>query len=146
MGGKSKGKSIKLNLPLNFRKDVFFEQLPYLGHLEDPAIIDIVKNGIVDDLILQIYVLGTGFSKDSIQNSLDMIVSRYGKLSDATERRQFLSVTRESNSIDAVFKDNAKFDTQNSIIGMLLTKIEAGKLNQKNQIKKMMNRGNKSAS
>ena len=59
-----------------------------------------------------------------------MIVFRYGKLSDATERRQlgtkFPSVMRKSNPIDAVFKDNAKFDTQNPIISMLLTKIEVG--------------------
>ena len=47
---KSKEKSIKLNLSPNFRKDVLFDQLPYLAHLENPAIVDIVKNGIVDDL------------------------------------------------------------------------------------------------
>ena len=40
---KSKEKSIKLNLPLNFKKDVLFNQLPYLNHLENPAIVDVVK-------------------------------------------------------------------------------------------------------
>ena len=47
---KSKKKSIKLNLPLNFRKDILFDQRPYLAHLENPVTIDVVKNGIVDDL------------------------------------------------------------------------------------------------
>ena len=50
MRDMSKEKSIKLNLFPNFRKDVLFDQLPYLAHLENPAIIDFVKNGTVDDL------------------------------------------------------------------------------------------------
>ena len=36
----SKENSIKLNLPPNYRKGVLFEHLPYLGHLENPAIKD----------------------------------------------------------------------------------------------------------
>ena len=46
---KSKVKLIKLNLPPNYRKDVLFDQLPYLGHLENPAIKDVIKDGIVDN-------------------------------------------------------------------------------------------------
>ena len=48
---KIKEKSIKLNPP-NFRKDVLFDQLPYLGHPENPAIKDVIKDGIMDDLSL----------------------------------------------------------------------------------------------
>ena len=59
---------------MNFRKDVLFDQLPYLSYLENLAIVDVVKNGIVGDLSLQKYLLATGFLKDSIQDSLDMIV------------------------------------------------------------------------
>ena len=40
---KSKEKSIKLNLPPNFRKDVLFDQLPYLTHRENLAIVDVIK-------------------------------------------------------------------------------------------------------
>ena len=130
--------NIKLILPPNFRKDVLFDQLPYLSHLENPAIVDIVKNGTVDDLSLQKYLLTTGHLKNSIQDSLDMILSSDEKLSDAAVRRQldtkFLSVTRKPNPINAVFKDQAKFDTQNPISGTLLTQIEAGKLNQEIKI------------
>ena len=50
---KAKEKSIKPNLPHNFRKDFLFDQLPYLGHLENPAIKDVIKDGIVDNLSLQ---------------------------------------------------------------------------------------------
>ena len=130
---KSKAKGIKLNLPANFRKNDLFDQLSYVAHLENPAIVDIVRNGIVDNLSLQKYLLATGLLKDSIQDSLDMIVSSDGKLSNAAVRRQldakFPSVMRKPNTIDAVFKNKAKFDTQNPIIGTLSTQIELDKLN-----------------
>ena len=45
---KNKKKSIKLNLPPNFRKDVLFDQVSYLSHLENLAIVNVVKNSIVD--------------------------------------------------------------------------------------------------
>ena len=131
---KSNKKSIKLNLPPNFRKDVLFDKLPYLSHLGNRAIVDVVKNGILDDLSRQKYLLATALLKDSIQDSLDRIVSSDGKLSDEVVRTQlhtkFPSVMRKPNPIDAVFKDKAKFDTQNLIIGRLLTQTESGKLNQ----------------
>ena len=57
---KTKEKSIKLNLPPNYRKDVLFDQLPYLGNLENPAIKNVIKDGIVDNLSLQKYLLATG--------------------------------------------------------------------------------------
>ena len=49
---KSKEKLIKLNLPPNYRKDILFDQLPYLGHLENAAIKDVIKDNIVDNLSL----------------------------------------------------------------------------------------------
>ena len=50
---KSKEKSIKLHVLPNFRKDVLLDQLPYLAHLENLAIVDVVRNGFVDDLSLK---------------------------------------------------------------------------------------------
>ena len=71
-----------------------------------------------------------------------MIISSDGKLSDAVVKRQldtkFSYVMRKPNPTDAVFKDKAKFDTQNTITGTLLTQIEAAKLNQEKQIKKQL--------
>ena len=65
--------------------------------------------------------------KDSIQDSLDMIVSSDGKLIYAVVRRQlnttFLAVMRKTNPIDEVFKDKAKFETENPIIGTQLTQV-----------------------
>ena len=69
---KAKEKSIKLNLPPNYKNDVLFDQLPYLGHLENPAIKNVIKDGIVDNLSLQNYLLATGLLKDRIQDSLDI--------------------------------------------------------------------------
>ena len=91
---KSKEKLIKLNLPLNYRKDVLFDQLPYLGHLENPAIKDIIEDGIVDNLSFQKYLLVTGLLKDSIQDSLDMIVTNRNFNDAALEGLSILNIHR----------------------------------------------------
>ena len=69
---------IKLNLPPDYRKNALFEQLPYLAQLDNPAIADVVKNGIVDNIALQKYLMVTGLLINSIQDSLNMIVSDDG--------------------------------------------------------------------
>ena len=129
---RSKENSIKLNFPPNYRKDVLFDHLPC--HLENPAIKDVIKAGIVDSLSLQKYLLVTELLKDSIQDSLDKIVTD-GKLNDVSVRRaldtKYLSVMKKSNPVDVVFKDKAKFDPQNPIIDTLLTQIQYGKTNEK---------------
>ena len=80
-----------------------FDQLPYLAYLQNPAIVGIVKNGIVDDLSLQKYLFAIGLLKNSIQDSLNMIVSDNGKVSNAVVRRQpdmkFPTVLRKRNSV-----------------------------------------------
>ena len=42
---------------------------------------------------------------------------------------------RKPNPIGAVFKDKARFGTQNPIIDTLLTQIESDKLNKRNKLK-----------
>ena len=84
----------------------------------------------MNDLSLQKCLLATGLLKDSIQDSLDVVVSSDGKLGDAVRRQldtKFPSVMKRPNPIDAVFKYKAKFDTQNHITGTLLTQMQAGK-------------------
>ena len=58
-----------------------------------------------------------------------------GKFNDASVRKavhtKYLSVMKKSNPIDVVFKDKAKFDMQNPIIGTFLTKMQSGKTNEK---------------
>ena len=121
---------------------MLFDQLPYLDHLENPAIVDVVKNNIVEILSLQKYLLATGLLKATIQDSLHMIVSSDGKLNDTAVRRQFdtkfPSAMRKPNPINVDFKDKAKFVTQNPIIATLSTQIEVGKLNEEKQIKNII--------
>ena len=74
---------IKVNLPPDYRKDTLFEQLPNLAQLDNPAIADVVKNRIVDNIALQKYLMATGLLINSIQDSVNMIVFDDGKLSNA---------------------------------------------------------------
>ena len=120
-----------------------FNELPYVAEVQNPVLKDIVKNGIVDKLSLQKCLLATGnlfkkerkkesiIQKQSIQDSLNMIVTDV-KFNDAGVRctldLKIPSVMKKSNPIDVVYKDIAKFDTQNPIIGSLLTQIQTGKL------------------
>ena len=46
---------------------------------------------------------------------------------------------KKSNPIDVVFKDKTKFDTQNPIIGTLLTQIESGKSKNEKAIENQLN-------
>ena len=138
---KDKQNYIKLNLPPDYRM-FLLEQLPYLVQLGNLAIADIVKNGTVDNMILQKYLMATDLLKDSIQGRLNMIASDDGKLSNAAVRRQLdtkiLSVMCKPFPIDAVFKDQVNFDTQNVVISLLLTQIEIGKNQNEKEIKKQL--------
>ena len=127
---KSKESSTKLNLPPNYRKDVLFKHLPYLGHLENPAIKDGVRDGIVDDFALQKYLLATGLLKNSIQDSWDMIVTNE-KFNIVSIREalngKYPSIMKKPNPIDVVSNNKTKFDTQNPVIGKLLSQIQCEK-------------------
>ena len=68
-----------------------------------------------------------------------MIVNDDGKLSDATVCRQLdlkiPGVMKKSNTVDYVFKDIAKFDTQNPIVGDLLKQTQNIDLDHLSSIK-----------
>ena len=101
-----------------------FDHLPHLGHLENATIKDVLRDGVVDNIALQKYLLATGLLKDGIQNSLDMIVNAgIRRALDA----KYLTIMKKPNPIDVVFKDKAKFDTENLVIGKLLSQIQTDK-------------------
>ena len=77
---------LQFNFPPNFRKDILFGKLAYLTQSNNPTLSNIIKNGRVDNLELQKYLLATGLLQDSIQQSLDMIVTD-GGFNDAAVRR-----------------------------------------------------------
>ena len=101
-----------------------FDHLPYLGHLENSTIKDVLRDGVVDNIALQKYLLATGLLKDGIQNSLDMIVN--AGIRRALDSK-YLTIMKKPNPIDVVFKDKAKFDTENLVIGKLLSQIQTDK-------------------
>ena len=82
---------------------------------------------------MQKFLVATGDLNDSIQQSLNLIVSD-GKLNEGMSDRRLLdpkfpkNVMQKSNSVGFVFRDIAKFDTQNPIIGNLLNQIQSQKL------------------
>ena len=114
-GNRVKENKIHLNLPPNYKKCVFFDQLPYSAHLKNPTIQGVVNNGINNKKTFQKYLLATSILESFIQDSLDKIVSDDGKLSDAAVHRQLdlkiPSVMKKTKPINYVFKDIAKFDT-----------------------------------
>ena len=78
---------LHFNLPPNYKRDILFEQFPYLSHVKNPTLNKIIKNGIVDNIELQKYLLATGLLQDSIQQSLDMVVID-GFFNNAAVRRE----------------------------------------------------------
>ena len=78
---------LHLNFPPNYKRDILFEQFPYLSHVKNLMLNKIIKNGIVDDVELQKYLLATGLLQDSIQQSLDMVVTD-GFFNNAAVRRE----------------------------------------------------------
>ena len=131
---ESPGGELQLNLPLNYRKDLLFAKLPYITNLNDPAINEVVKGGNVDTLALQKYLLATGLLEDVIQDNLNIIVTD-GEFNNVSIRRaldtKYPSVMKKPNPIDFMFKDRAKFDVQNPVVGSLFVQVNENKKNIK---------------
>ena len=110
---------------------------------KNPTLNNIIKNGVVGNLEFQKYLLATGLLQDSVQQSLDMIVTD-GGFNDAAVRREldltYPSILKIPNPVDVVFEDKPKFDVQNLIIGSLVAQVQENKTNEKailNQISGM---------
>ena len=124
---------LQFNLPLNYKKNLLFNKLPFVKKLDNPAIENAVNGNEADDLSVQKFLLATNLLQDSIQESLNMIVT-YGDFNSASIRRvldsKYRSVMKKPNPIDFVLKDKAKFDIQNPIIGSLYDQIRKNKKNE----------------
>ena len=89
--------------------------------MENPTLKEVARNGVADSLGLQKYLLATGNLKDSIQDSLDMIV-KDDEFNDANVRCALdlkISSVMKKNPINVVFKAKdvvAKLDTQNLVV------------------------------
>ena len=116
------------------KKDVLFDKLPYVSHLKNPALDNVLKSSKVNDVDLQKYLLATGLMQDTIKENLNTIV-RDCDFNAAYIRRKldtkYPSVMKNSIPIVAVFKDKAIFDVQNSFVGSLLSQVQKNKANER---------------
>ena len=114
------------DLHQDFKKELLFKKQPYVAHLENPVINDVVNGGKVDSLPLQIFLLATDLLQNSIQENLNMIVMD-GSFNDASIHRalntKFPSVMKKPNPIEVMFKDKSKFDVQNPVVGTLIMQV-----------------------
>ena len=132
---QNQNEKMSFDLPLNYKKNLLFDKLPYVAQLNNPAIDNVVKGKQNDDLSIQKFLLATDLLEDAIQDNLDMIVTD-GEFNDAGVRRaldtKFPSIMHKPTATNFMFRDKAKFDIQNPVLGTLynqrLTKKQKEKL------------------
>ena len=116
--------------------------MPFAANLNDPAIDDVIKNGNVDKLAVQKYLLATDLLEDTIQENLEMIVND-GEFNNTSVRRaldlKYPSVMKKPTPLEYIFKDRAKFDVQNPIVGSLYNQFKKtqDKINEKQYLKQI---------
>ena len=130
---------LHFNLLPNYKRDILFKQFLYLSHVKTSTLNKIIKNGIVDNIELQKYLLATGLLQDSIQQSLDMVVTD-GFFSNAAVRREldqkYPTLMKKPNHVNVIFKNKTHFDVQNPIIGLLAAQVSNNEKAIFEQIKK----------
>ena len=126
---------LHFNLSPNYKRNILSKQFPYLS----PMLNKIIKNGIVDNVQLQKNFLATGLLQDSIQQSLDMVVTD-GFFNNAAVRRELdqkhPTLLKKPNPVNVIFKDEAQFDVQNPIMGSLAAQVSNNEKAIFEQIKK----------
>ena len=128
------------DLPLNYKKSLLFNKLLYIVQLNNPAIDDVVRSKKTDDISIQKFLLATDLLQDTIQDNLDMIVTD-GDFNDASVQRaldsKFPSVMKKPTATNFMFRDKAKFDIQNPVIGALYGQFLTSKQKEKEESKKI---------
>ena len=138
-----KVEQIQLNLPKDQKAKDLFAHLPYIANLKDPILQNRVEDLLKNSADLQNYLLATEHLGTTLEDSLQLAVS-HGKLNEGDKVRH-LSVLNDpkykyfrqnNNPLDVVYREKAKFDAQNPIIGDLLKEINKGKLSEEEYFKK----------
>ena len=129
--------NINFNLPKNFKKELLFDNLPFVAQLNNSAIENVVKGKENDAISFQKFLLATGLLEDTIQNNLDMIVTD-GDFNNAGVRRvldqKYPTIMGKPTATSFIFKDKAKFDIQNPIIGTVYNEILTDKQKENRQL------------
>ena len=119
---QNQNEKMYFDLPLNYKKNLLFDKLPYVAQLNNPAIDNVVKGKQNDDLSIQKFLVATDLLEDAIQDNLDMIVTD-GEFNDPGVRRaldtKLPSIMHKPTATNFMFRDKAKFDIQNPVIGTL---------------------------
>ena len=118
---------IRFNLPLNYKKDVLFQQVPYFAEANNPAIDDVVLGNKRDDLSIQKFLLGKGVLEDAVLDNLDMIVTDR-KFNNAGIRRKldlkYPSIVKKPTASNFLYRDLKQFNVQNPVIGGLYNQLQ----------------------
>ena len=133
---------IRFNLPLNYKKDVLFQKVPYFAEANNSAIDDVVLGKKRDDLSIQKFLLSKGVLEDAILDNLDMIVTDR-KFNNAGIRRKldlkYPSIIKKPTASNFLFRDKKQFDVQNPVIGGLYSQLQIRTSDQLKLLKKAPN-------
>ena len=72
---QKKENDLQFNLLLNYKKNLLFDELRYVTKLDHPVIEKVINGNNADDLSVQKFLLATDLLQDSVQESLNMIVT-----------------------------------------------------------------------
>ena len=130
---------IRLNIPQDEKARDLMDHLPCLAQMQDPIFQNKVEDLIKNREDLQTYLLVTEDLNKTLDESLKLAVT-HGKLNDAAKVRhvserndpKYQFFKQSDNPLDVVYREQAKFDVQNPIIGSLLQPINKGRLTEKN--------------
>ena len=111
--------------------------------MKDPILQNRVEDLLKNSEDLQNYLLTTEHLGTTLEDSLQLAVS-HGKLNEGTKVRHLSELNdpkykyfrQNNNPLDVVYREKAKFDVQNPIIGDLLKEINKGKLSAEEYFKK----------
>ena len=130
---------IRFNLPLNYKKDVLFQQTPYFAEANNPAIDDVVLGDKRDDLSIQKFLLSKGVLEDAVLDNLGMIVTDR-KFNNAGIRRKldlkYPSIIKKPTASNFLFRDKKQFNVQNPVIGGLYNQLQIRTSDQLKLIRK----------
>ena len=133
---------VQLSLPKDQKAKDLLAHLPYISNLSDPILQNRVEDLLKNREDLQNYLLATEFLNTTLEDSLELAISR-GKLNEGTKVRHLSELNdptykyfrQNNNPLDVVYKEKAQFDVQNPIIGDLLKEINKGKFTDEEYFK-----------
>ena len=131
--------TIRLNIPQDEKAQDLMDHLPYLAQKRDPIFQNKVEDLIKNREDLQAYLLATEYLNKTLDESLKLAVT-HGKLNDAGKVRhiserndpKYQFFKQNDNPLDVLYREHAKFDAQDPIIGSLLQQINKGRVTEKN--------------